>query len=120
MEKRGRPRKNGLQDCWIFLKRMPLTLFAYDQSREAGEKHSEAIKAAVSFIREVRPPMPISESEVRRILATWRGRGRSLVPLVSKVDPSESVTSLAGGRMSRRFFAVSVGPRPTYPRANAK
>ncbi len=54
MEKRGRPRKNGEQPIWM-LDRVTLVVYAYDQAREAGEKHMAAITEAVEFIRENRP-----------------------------------------------------------------
>jgi len=71
MKKPGRPRKNGMQPMWM-LERIILALYAYGRAREAGEKHSVAVSEAVQHVLDRAPQMPISETEVKRTVATWR------------------------------------------------
>jgi hypothetical protein len=114
----GRPRKNGLQPHWMF-ERVLLVLFAYDRSRNVGNKHSTAIVEAVTFVREQNPQMPISESEVKRILARWRSKDANLSLIVTAPAPGCETETLLNGRILRAKFKGSSGPRPTYPRINA-
>ena len=51
-----------------------ITLGAYDEARRRGEKHVVSISEAVSAVRDCDSKMPISETEVRRILACWRSK----------------------------------------------
>ena len=60
MEKRGRPRKNGLQLMWM-LERVTLAVYACGQAREAGEKI-----AGVKFVQDTCPWMPVSETEAKQ------------------------------------------------------
>ncbi len=48
--KRGRPRKNGGQPGWMLVRGLEI-LFPYDQSRRAGEKHSVALREAVTAVK---------------------------------------------------------------------
>ena len=73
MTKRGRPNKHGVQPGWMLL-RSVMVLNAYDQARARGDKHSAAIIEAVSAVRSRMPGMPISETEVKRVLADFRSR----------------------------------------------
>src|SRR5438309_2090070 len=68
MAQRGRPRKNGAKPGGM-LGREVIALGAYDEARRRGEKHVVAISEAVSAVRDCDSKMPISETEVRRILA---------------------------------------------------
>ena len=113
MEKRGRPRKNGEQPIWM-LDRVTLVVYAYDQAREAGEKHMAAITEAVEFIRENRPWMKVSQTEVKRILANWRSKRRPVGLLVTKPDPADCKLTLPDGRIVRRVLGAAFGPRPIY------
>ena len=67
---RGRPRneKDRIKS-WQF-GRVAMILCAYDEARRRGDKHSVAVKDAVDSIRQHSPELSISESEVRRTLAT--------------------------------------------------
>ena len=71
--KRGRPKKDGLKPGWMLFRSF-LVLNAYDQARARGDKHSAAIIEAVSAVRSRIPGMPISETEVRRVLADFQSR----------------------------------------------
>jgi hypothetical protein len=62
--------------------------------------------------------MPISKTEVKRILAGWRPTRRPLGLVVIKSDPMDCIR-LPNGQVVRRLFTAAVGPRPLYPRANA-
>lgn len=118
MKKPGRPRKNGEKPFWM-LERETVAVYAYDQARKAGEKHSVAISEAVKFIRATYPWMPISETEVKRAMAHWRSKRRASALFVSKPDPEHNCIILPNGRKVRILYTASVGPRPIYPRSNA-
>ena len=69
---RGRPRKKeGSIKPWEFA-RAAMVSCAYDEDRGRGEKHSVAVRQAVNYVRRFDSEMPISESVVKRILATYR------------------------------------------------
>ena len=73
MAQRGRPRKNGAKPGGM-LGREVIALGAYDEARRRGEKHVVSISEAVSAVRDCDSKVPISETEVRRILACWRSK----------------------------------------------
>jgi hypothetical protein len=114
----GRPSKDGYQPIWM-CGRSVLALYAYDESRKKGAKHIIAIQDAVDYVRRVRPDMPISETEVKRVLARWRAPHLQKVVLVTKPDPETSFEILPNGRIVRPLYSTYLGPRPYYPRANA-
>src|SRR5271169_6805728 len=71
---RGRPKKaKGTINFWHFV-RAGMVMSAFDDARESGEKHSAAVTQAVDDVRQSHPGMPVSETEVRRSLATYRPR----------------------------------------------
>jgi hypothetical protein len=51
-----------------------LVLHAYDQARARGDKHSRAVAEAVSAVQSRVPGMPISETEVKRVLAEFQSK----------------------------------------------
>ena len=118
MNKSGRPRKNGQMPMWT-LRRETMIVYGYDQARSLGEKHDAAIKEAVRYVRETDPRLRISETEVRRVLASWRSRRNPFGLVVIKPGPSESTITLPNGRVVRVLLTAAIGPRPIYPRANA-
>lgn len=76
---RGRPRKkDDTIQPWQFA-RAGMVLCAYDEARGSGLKHSAAVRDAVQFVKQRNPEMPISETAVKRILATWRPRGSQTI-----------------------------------------
>jgi hypothetical protein len=117
MNKRGRPKKNGQMPMWT-LRRDTLIIYGYDQARKVGEKHAAAIKEE-RYVQESDSRMPISETEVRRVLARWRPRLKPFGLVVIKPNPSESILTLPNGMVFRIGLTAAVGPRPIYPRANA-
>lgn len=116
-KKRGRPKQYGQKSIWM-LHRATLVVYAYDRARASGAKHWAAIVEALNHVREKNPRMPISESEVRRILAEWRPSGTSEGLSVSPPDPADSTITL-GGKVFRVVLVAAWGPRPVYPRVNA-
>jgi len=81
MEKtqRGRPRKKeGSIESWQFA-RAAIVMCAYDEARENGQKHSVAVRCAVDSLRQCSLEMPISETEVKRILSTFRPRRSGII-----------------------------------------
>jgi hypothetical protein len=101
MKKRARPKQNGESPIWM-LARETLAVYGYDLARSAGDKHSEAVKEAVRLIRQIRPGMPISETEVRRIIAYWRSSRNSNGLLVSKPSPANCTFTLHDGTRGER------------------
>jgi hypothetical protein len=118
MKKCGRPNQNGEHPIWMLV-RVTLAVYGFHQARRAGAKHFAAIQAAVAFVRALHPEMPVSETEVRRILADWQSSRRPLGLLVSEADPSDYVvTFLRDGSVGKVnvLWTAAIGPRPTYPR----
>ncbi|MGA8211963.1 MAG: hypothetical protein WB799_00110 [Candidatus Sulfotelmatobacter sp.] len=118
MKKPGRPRKNGQKPMWMLM-RDTLAIYAYGLARDVGEKHIVAILEAVKHIRDSCPRMPISETEVNRILVAWRSRQRATCLFVSKPDPERSIIQVPGrdGRIiyARIVYTASVGSHPSLP-----
>ena len=128
-KKPGRPRKHGFQPIWMLM-RATTAFYAYDEARRRGEKHSAAVQETVRRIQmeEVKirtseneeKKMPISETEVKRILAAWQPRNQTVGLIVSRPDPSDDKIILPGGRQVRRVLDCAYGLHPTYPRINAR
>src|SRR5271170_1476224 len=86
----GRPRKNPeVLAAWRFA-RSAMALAQYNESRKRGMKHSSAIGDAVAFVRQRCPELPISESEVRRALATFQPRNGRWVFIFNKTTLSDA------------------------------
>lgn len=142
MTKRGRPKKNGVKPIWMLV-RTVMILLVYDQARRSGEKHSAAVEAAVAAVRSQVPGMPISNTEVRRVLAEVRSQHSEEALIVTKnVTEEQEIDSFLRGlewaaRESRgrwgvpsfpnpsrssqiRAVVLQLGPRPQYPRRNAR
>ncbi len=142
--KRGRPRKKeDTIQPWQFA-RAALAMCAYDEARAKGEKHSVAVAQATYFVKKRHPEMRISETEVKRILATWRPRN---VGTILRFERSvlteekikkfrwirEQLATLQGKRglilpvppnydqgPSFAAFTIRFAERPNYPRHNRK
>lgn len=146
MDKRriGRPRKlDNRIEFWRFV-RGAVSMAIYDEVRRGREKHSAALAEVVAFVRKRFPGMPISESEVKRILAAWRPRGCNEIFSFERFSPSakdierrrqmlEQVHMLDGDKGSSlpispkgqhpqnaTTFKIRISKRPDYPRHNAK
>ena len=118
MKTPGRPKKNGQKPMWM-LGRATLVVYAYGRARDAGNKHSVAISEAVKYIRVTAPTMPISETEVKRVVAEWRSKRRPMCLVVTRPDPEHNTVTLPNGRKARILYTASVQLHPIYPRANA-
>jgi hypothetical protein len=105
-----------------------VALHGYNQARAAGEKHSVALTAAIAEVQKQFPGLRISETEVKRILATYQPKGATVAWTVSKgsdgeVDPPAGMVEALGlreGKKLRHVLSVGFGPRPEYPRFNAR
>jgi hypothetical protein len=115
---KGRPKQAGYHPTWM-LHRITRVLNCYDRARRGGEKHSAAIEAAVADHRLVSPLLPISATEVKRILALWRPKAPNNGIQVTELDPSSHRITLPDGRTCGLLFLASRGPSPVYPRHNA-
>jgi hypothetical protein len=118
---RGRPTKNGLQPAWMLFRSF-LVLSAYNEARRSPLKHSSAVTEAVAIVKKTWPGMPISETEVKRILAKFQPKGIAAAVKVEKVSdsPLRPAVCLAmgvpEGSKMKTTFVFGFGPRPEYPR----
>jgi hypothetical protein len=146
MEKRqrGRPRKQeDTIQPWQF-GRAAHALCIYDEARGRGDKHSVAVAYTVDAMKKCNPAMSISQSEVRRILASWRPRGSHAVLRFERLSLSEENIQrrrwireqLATLREKKGVtlptppdhdlarntvaFTIRFAERPNYPRYNRK
>lgn len=125
MAKRGRPRKNGAKPGWTFHRSM-WAIAGYNQSRAAGEKHETALKAAVEFVKQICPEMPISVTEVKRSLAEFQPTDACVSYTISEL-PAEEVQRAAAiysqlgmpGNI-RRGWSFGFSERPKFERINAR
>jgi hypothetical protein len=150
MANRGRPKKDGIEEFII----MNLVLHTYNQARCNGEKlkHSSAVREAVAKVRACFPDVPgfppvrISETAVKRILAQFQPQGFADALVVTRIgdtelrqnleiyqavsDQAEAVRCPELLRRTLREiaevtekmkvgFSFGYGPRPEYPRHNA-
>lgn len=69
--KMGRPSKMGRKEPGQFARVMAI-LHGYRQAREKGLKHSVAIRETVVLVGVTNPEKPISETEVKRVLAEFQ------------------------------------------------
>lgn len=103
MAKRGRPRAGGKKPGWMLIRAL-VALEAFDQARRAGEKYFFAIEETVKAVRETIPEMPISGTEVKRVLAEFQPNDAAKVFLVTKTAST---------------WSVSIGSTPRF-RVNSK
>ena len=121
MGKRGRPTKNGLQPAWMLF-RCFLVLHAYNKARSSPLKHSSAVTEAVAIVKKTWPDMPISETEVKRILAKFQPKGIPVAVKVRKASDSPlrpavcQVMGVPEGSKMKTTYIFGFGPRPQYPR----
>lgn len=140
--KRGRPKKDSLEG-WQFA-RAALVMCIYDEVRISDQKHSVAIREVVDSFMRICPEMPISQSEVKRILSEFRPRGSGKIlvferSLLSEADIQrhrwmrEQISQLEEKKgltlpprltsdetRQREKFTIRFAERPDYPRHNRK
>jgi hypothetical protein len=121
MTRAGRPAKNGVQEGWMLL-RAAWVLEAYDSARKNGLKHSDGITEAVNSVHQKHPKMPISESAVKRILASHRPKHSRNVLIIEKegIQPGIDLTGGVAPPKPLMKYAMKLDDRPVYPRCNAK
>jgi hypothetical protein len=141
-KKRGRPRqaKDTIQ-FWQFA-RVARVMCAYEEARERGDKHSVAVRGVVEHLKKSDLGMPISETEVKRILSLWRPRNAgTILRFERKILTHEAVkrhrwlqeqlAALQGKRDLKLEVPTNLGrltetitvrfaERPNYPRHNRK
>jgi hypothetical protein len=141
---RGRPKKEeGREEFWRFI-RAGIIISAYDEARKDGQKHIVAVTQVVEHLRQHHPEMPVSETVVKRTLATFRSRTdpitlrfqrstvgkKKLARLQSVLKQAHdlqremglSVPPLSIQNLPKSLKAYSFGfaSRPRYPRHNQK
>ena len=137
---RGRPRTNGVKRAWM-LARTLIVLKGFDEARNKGAKHEAAISEAVYAVRSCLPEMPISRTEVKRILAELRSKRSEETFLVTEeMQNGPAVARYHDGAALLRAFSrgndvpsdpgsaskpmqvlsIRIGPPPSHPRSNAK
>jgi hypothetical protein len=142
-KRRGQPRKDkDTIEPWQFW-RAAIVMWAYDEARMRGEKHSAAIREAVNLFKEHYPDWRISDTEVKRILARFRPSGSQFIlRFERKVLTEDGIKErnwlrerLAGRAQEGQtlqappsrtpgqessVFAIRIAERPNYPRHNCK
>jgi hypothetical protein len=129
--------------AWQF-GRAVVVMAAFDEAREHGEKHSAAVRYAVEAVKQRNSKIPISETEVKRILATFRPKGgRTILRFELSILTPEQVEErwrireylaslpenkglmlqpLSTSNRPKSFttFKIRFAERPNYPRHNRK
>jgi len=142
--KRGRPRKKEDAIAFWQFGRAARAMCAYDEARERGDKHSVAVRYAVDVLKRRNPKMPISEAEIRRVLAAWRPRGShtilrferstlseqdaeklqwirgQLAALEGKKDLTSPVLSIDNPPKTATIVKIRLAERPQYARHNRR
>ncbi len=119
-------------------------MWAYDEAREKDEKHSVAVRYAVDSLRRSGPKMRISETEVKRILSTFRPRGSGTILRFERSTLGEEdikrhrwikeqfaalqkekgitlqVPPVYDETLHGAKFTIRFAERPNYPRHNCK
>jgi len=141
MEKMGRPPKNGRVGLWQ-LSRSLMILKDYLKARRGGLKYSAAVRETVDDVRQLVPGMPVSETEVKRVVALLSPENRPLAAIVdSRILEGQEAARIrrfhaemmeyAGIKSFANMtdsdwnkpltrFTLGFGPKPEYPRHNAK
>lgn len=124
--------------------RAAMIMSAYDEARGRGDKHSAAVRYVVDLLKQCNPAIPISQTEVKRVLATWRPRNsRTILRFDRKIlseedinrhrcirDQLDALRSTKGLKLevppnfdlqrSRTALTIRFAERPNYPRHNRK
>lgn len=139
---RGRPRKAS-RPGWQLV-RAGFVMCIYDEVRKSGQKHSAAVREVVNHLKQHCPELPISETEVKRILSEFRPRGSGTILVFGRSPLSErdiqkqrwmreQISQLEGKKgptlpprpasdeaRPHEKFTIRFGERPDYPRYNRK
>ena len=118
---RGRPRKEeGREEFWRFV-RTGIIISEYDEARKSGQKHSVAVNQAVEYLKQHQPEMPVSETVVKRTLATFRSRNSQTTlrfkrSIVGKKKLARLRSMLEQAHDVQRQMGLSVPP-PSIPKS---
>jgi hypothetical protein len=115
MAKRGRPRKNS----WLVTKRRLFALNEFDKARAAGEKHSAAVRIACEEVQRKYPHSKTCQTEIKEMLAEWRGPNKGFVFFSREVNPDGHIDVMPDGTRLKFSLLVGLEQRPDYPRHNA-
>ena len=113
---RGRPRKQGDTIKSRQFARAAMVMSAYDEARREGQKHSVAIRHAVDTVRNCSPATSISDSEVRRILSTFRPRGSATILVFERSDMTETDEN----RILSMLQQIPLRDQPEFPKLPAR
>lgn len=101
-------------------------LCGFDTAKQNGEKYVDAISAAVRAVRSQFREMPMSRTEVKRLLAARQSDipGQTLLFTEDPPENLEQATANADGLPetgTKRFrrLTFGFGPCPDHPRINA-
>jgi len=142
--KQGRPRKKHDGIEFLQFVRAAMVMSAYDEARARGEKHRVAVIEAVDYVKRFDSDMKISETEVKRVLASFRPKTTRKIlrfePSIRSEDDLH-INRLMRGELaalqekrgitlpdvpnydlskSNLMLTIRIGTRPVYPRHNAK
>lgn len=116
MAKRGRPK--GSQPGPFLMMRGTLAMWGYEEARRKGEKHETALQEGVKRVQNYAPEMPISETEVRRVVREFRPAGSPNGLTVGEPPEGHRTFKQPDGREFPVLCTVYSGLRIEYPRAN--
>jgi hypothetical protein len=123
--KRGRPKTFGEKLGWMFV-RGGLALCGFDKARRNGAKYEAAISEAIPAVHSWFEEMPISRTEIKRILAARQSDipGQTLLFTEEPPENAEQATANPAalpesGTKRLRRLTFGFGPCPDHPRINA-
>ena len=118
---RGRPQKEEGREKFWRLVRTGIIISEYDEARRGGQKHSAAVTQAVEYLKQHQPQMPVSETVVKRTLATFRSRDSQITLrckryTVGKKKLARLRSMLEQAHDVQRQLGLSVPP-PSIPKS---
>jgi hypothetical protein len=141
MKKMGRPRKNGVVGPKHLARALMIVDF-YSKARREGSKYSAAVRETVDAIKQIAPGVPISETEVRRVVAEFSPRGSQIALTVEfsilegeeaarhrrahavKMEQAgvKGLSEMSESDLQKplKRFTFGLSEKPQYPRHNAK
>lgn len=87
--KGGGPERRRIQSSVGISGRAAMIMCAYDETRGKGDKHSVAVGETVDLVKQRNPEMPISQTKVKRVLATWRPKDHQTIYRFKRSSLSE-------------------------------
>ncbi len=109
MAMRGRPRLNGIKPGWMLIRDL-IAQEGFDRARRNGDKYDDAISEAISTVHEWFHEMPISKTEVKRVLAKRRSSELEETMLATNDVAEVSEASPPKSPHQRAFLPKPQGP----------